>query len=82
MPVDTVQSLGSKALGDPLGLFVTFKLDPSTPGTGQGWVYGTVSAEGRSVTSSGPVESCMKCNADASLDRLFGLFPEVNRDRT
>jgi hypothetical protein len=54
-------------------LFVMFKLDPQTPGTDQGWVYGTVSADGKSVTSSGRVASCMKCHEDTRHDRMFGL---------
>jgi hypothetical protein len=55
------------------GLFVMFKLDPKTPGTDEGWVYGTVTADGKKVTSAGRVESCMACHRDAPHDRLFGL---------
>lgn len=57
----------------PAGLFVMLKLDPKTPGTDDGWVYGTVSADGQTVTAAGKVESCMKCHIDAKHDRLFGL---------
>ena len=57
----------------PAGLFVMMKLDPKTPGTDEGWVYGTVSADGQTVTAAGKVESCMKCHQDAKHDRLFGL---------
>ncbi|MBS1993243.1 MAG: cytochrome P460 family protein [Cyanobacteria bacterium SZAS LIN-3] len=57
----------------PLGLFVMMKLDPKTPSTDNGWVYGTISADGKSVTSAGRVQSCMGCHASASNDRLFGL---------
>jgi hypothetical protein len=57
----------------PAGLFIMFKLDPKTPGTDDGWVYGTVSADAKTVTAAGKVESCMKCHADAKHDRLFGL---------
>jgi hypothetical protein len=57
----------------PAGLFVMMKLDPNTPGTDNGWVYGTVSADGKTVTAAGKVESCMKCHQDAKHDRLFGL---------
>ena len=60
----------------PAGLFVMMKLDPKTPGTDDGWVYGTVSADGKTVTSAGKVESCMKCHQDARHDRLFGLPTE------
>jgi hypothetical protein len=54
-------------------LFIMFKLDPQTPGTDEGWVYGTVTADGKRVTSAGRVESCMGCHKDAPHDRLFGL---------
>jgi hypothetical protein len=54
-------------------LFVMFKLDPRTPGTDAGWVYGTLTADGRQVTSAGKVESCMGCHQTAPHDRLFGL---------
>jgi hypothetical protein len=53
-------------------LFVMFKLDPQTPGTDEGWVYGTVTPDGKRVTSVGRVESCMQCHKDAPHDRLFG----------
>jgi hypothetical protein len=53
-----------------------FKLDPKTPGTDEGWVYGTVSADGKQVTSAGRVESCMRCHQKAPHDRLFGLPKE------
>jgi hypothetical protein len=55
-------------------LFLMMKLDPKTPGTDEGWVYGTVSADGKTVTSAGRVASCMKCHEDRK-DRLFGLMP-------
>jgi hypothetical protein len=55
------------------GLFIMLKLDPKTPGTDAGWVYGTVAADGKAVTAAGRVESCMKCHREAPHDRLFGL---------
>jgi Cytochrome P460 len=57
-------------------LFVMFKMDPQAPGTDEGWVYGTVTPDGKQVTSAGRVESCMKCHQDAPHDRLFGLPEE------
>ena len=48
------------------------KLDPKTPGADDGWVYGTVSADGKTVTSAGRVASCMKCH-ETRPTRLFGL---------
>jgi hypothetical protein len=59
--------------GDLAGLFIMYKLDPKTPGTDEGWVYGTVSADGKTVTSAGRVQSCMNCHQDAPHDRLFGV---------
>jgi hypothetical protein len=57
----------------PAGLFVMIKLASKTEGTDNGWVYGTLSADGKEVTAAGKVESCMKCHQDAKHDRLFGL---------
>ena len=57
----------------PTGLFIMMKLDPKTPDTDEGWVYGTVSADLKTVTAAGKIESCMKCHQDAKNDRLFGL---------
>ena len=62
LPEETKQvekSNAGKALkihtpGKPAGLFIMMKLDPKTPDTDEGWVYGTVSVEG-TVTSSGKV---------------------------
>lgn len=59
--------------GDKKGLFIMFKMLESTPGTDQGWVYGTVSADGKKVTSVGLVENCMQCHRDAPRDRQIGL---------
>jgi hypothetical protein len=54
------------------GLFIMFKMDPTTPGTDDSWVYGTVTADGQQVTSAGRVESCVRCHRAAPHDRLFG----------
>jgi hypothetical protein len=59
--------------GEQGHLFIMFKLDPATPGTDQGWVYGTVTPDAKQVTCAGRVESCMACHRDAPHDRLFGL---------
>jgi hypothetical protein len=64
--------------GDRNGLFIMFKADPATPGTDDGWVYGTVSADGKRVLSAGRIESCMKCHLDAPHDRVFGM-PSLHR---
>jgi Cytochrome P460 len=62
------------------GLFVMMKLDPETPGTDQGWVYGTVAADRVTVTSAGLVASCMGCHEDAPFDRLFGADTKRGSD--
>jgi cytochrome P460 len=59
--------------GKQADLFIMLKLDPKTQNTDDGWVYGTVTPDGKTVTSAGKVASCMKCHADAKADRLFGL---------
>jgi len=58
---------------DKAGLFIMLKLDKDTPETDRGWVYGTVTADGKKVTSAGRVKSCMECHEKAPHDRLFGL---------
>jgi hypothetical protein len=54
-------------------LFVMMKLDPATPGTDQGWIYGTTTADAKTVTGAGRIGSCMQCHEKAPRDRLFGL---------
>ena len=56
--------------GDPAGLFVMEKLDPATPGTDAGWIYGTILPDG-TVTAAGNIASCATCHASAKHDRLF-----------
>jgi hypothetical protein len=53
-------------------LFIMAQLEKDTPGSDEGWVYGTVSPDGTTVTSSGRVQSCMNCHVKEP-DRLFGL---------
>lgn len=62
------------------GLFIMYKLDAKTLNTDDGWVYGTVSADGKTVTSAGRVQSCMNCHKDAPHGRLFGLKNEKSSD--
>jgi hypothetical protein len=49
------------------------KVKTSGPGTDEGWIYGTVTSDGKAVTSAGRVESCMTCHQTGTVDRLFGL---------
>jgi hypothetical protein len=58
-------------------LFIMFKTGADKADTDQGWVYGTVTPDGKSVTSAGRVESCMNCHKAAKHDRLFGLPGEL-----
>lgn len=55
------------------GLFILFKVDPKTPGTDEGWVYGTVTADRKQVVSVGRIESCIECHRQAPYDRLFTI---------
>jgi len=59
--------------GDPLGIYVVFQPKKNSPDTDAGWVYGTVSADLKTVTSSGKVASCMGCHQKVPKGRLFGL---------
>jgi hypothetical protein len=56
------------------GLFIMTKVgDAAKPGTDEGWIYGTVAADG-AVTSAGQVASCMGCHVgEATHERLFGV---------
>jgi hypothetical protein len=54
------------------GLYLMFKVDPPGPDTDQGWVYATLTADGR-VTAAGRVDSCISCHDHAPHDRLFGV---------
>lgn len=55
------------------GLFIMTKLEGNPKGTDNGWVYGNVSPDARTVTSSGRVASCMGCHQEAPHGRLFGI---------
>jgi hypothetical protein len=64
---DTVYRAAARA-----GLYIMFKVDPPTADTDQGWVYATLTPDGR-VTAAGRVASCMSCHEQAPHDRLFGV---------
>jgi hypothetical protein len=66
-PLDAGSATQAKA-----DLFIMFKLAPATPGTDEGWVYGTVKGDGKTVTAAGRLASCMSCHIEAPHDRLFG----------
>jgi hypothetical protein len=54
-------------------LFVMTRVATGTPGSDEGWVYGTLTPDGRTVTGSGRIQSCMACHAEAKRERLYGL---------
>jgi len=58
--------------GKPGELFIMYKAEPQTRGTDQGWVYGTVSADGKTVGLAGRIATCMGCHSKVEGDRLFG----------
>lgn len=56
----------------PAGLFIMLHVAKKpSPGTDAGWVYATVSTDGK-VTGAGRMQSCMGCHTKRP-DRLFGL---------
>jgi hypothetical protein len=82
-PVTDQQALGIPVITAPdgkkyrpghrTGLFVMYRLDPGAQGTDEGWVYGTMTADGKHVTSAGAIESCVTCHKNAGPGRLFGV---------
>lgn len=58
--------------GAAAGIYVVAKVGRAIRDTDRGWIYGTVTPDGR-VTSTGRVASCVSCHADAPHERLFGL---------
>jgi hypothetical protein len=57
---------------EPAGLYIMFKLEPTTPDTDEGWVYATITTTGE-LTAAGRVASCMGCHEVAPHERLFGV---------
>jgi hypothetical protein len=43
------------------------------PGTDAGWIYATITPDGKTLTSAGRVQQCMDCHEAAPHDRLFGI---------
>jgi hypothetical protein len=74
LPVDQARSGGKiYRTGDHVGLFVMTKLDPTTPDTDAGWIYGVVAPDEHTVTAAGNLELCRACHVNAERDRLFGF---------
>lgn len=62
--------------GAKYGLFIMMRLAPGSAGyqdTDDGWIYGTVTPDGKTVTAAGKVQSCMGCHLQAPHGRLFGV---------
>ena len=62
---------GKLRTGKKQGLYIMEKTEAAD--SDAGWVYATVTPDGRTVTSFGKVASCMSCHVDAPKDRIFGL---------
>jgi len=56
--------------GNPYALFLMIKTGAAE--SDAGWIYATVAADGKTVTASGKLASCMECH-QAKPDRIFGL---------
>ena len=54
------------------GLYIMYRTAAGTPDTDNGWVYATLTADGK-VTAAGRVASCIGCHEDAAHERLFGV---------
>lgn len=76
-PITSLEHDGQRLhAGEQRELFVMTKVGPrDTPGTDLGWIYGTLTPDGETVTSAGRVERCMSCHEHADHERLFGLRP-------
>jgi hypothetical protein len=74
-PINWVEHDGQRLeVGEQAELFVMAKVgEPGMPDTDAGWIYGTLSADGKTVTSAGLVQRCMDCHEAAEHERLFGL---------
>jgi hypothetical protein len=55
------------------GLFIMMQLGSKTPDSDDGWIYGTVTADGKKVTAVGLVKSCIECHQNAPHGRIFGI---------
>ena len=74
-PVGQVLVKESWVPGKPMTrgpLFVMMKTGDAD--SDEGWIYATMSPDGRSVTASGKLASCMECHrSERTKDRLFGV---------
>ena len=54
-------------------LFAMFQVDAKDPRSDEGWVYGTLTPDGKTITGIGRIANCMACHQKAPHGRLFGL---------
>ncbi len=59
--------------GEQKDLFIMYRPSDKSVATDAGWLYGTVSPDGKTVTSAGFVKNCMDCHEDAPHGRQFGV---------
>jgi hypothetical protein len=60
---------GNPATKGPLFMMIKSDGAPSDAG----WIYATATPDGKTITASGRLASCMDCHQGARRDRLFGL---------
>jgi hypothetical protein len=60
------------ARGEARDLFIMLRPKKRVGATDEGWIYATVAADRRTVTSAGVVDSCAGCHREAPHGRLFG----------
>ncbi len=54
-------------------LFVMFQIDLKDSRADDGWIYGTTTPDGKTITGIGRLMNCMGCHEKAPHGRLFGL---------
>lgn len=59
--------------GEQKDLFIMYRPADKAAATDAGWLYGTVTADGKKVTSAGLVKNCMGCHEKAPHGRQFGV---------
>lgn len=63
----------------PAAIVVMLKLDPTTPGTDEGWIYGSLSPDGKTVQEAGAIKGCIDCHKAQGKDRLIGPRPAIGK---
>jgi hypothetical protein len=69
-PADASPTKNPKT-GEKGPLFLMLKT--GEPDSDEGWIYATATPDGKSITASGKIASCMECHqSERAKDRLFG----------